>query len=61
MIDVQYINPQWVSIKNTDLNELLPQCFSFRKAHQQTIKHGFPATIIHSGFFACSGFQQPLA
>jgi hypothetical protein len=23
----------------------------FPKAHQQTIKPGFPATIIHSGFF----------
>ena len=51
MIGIQYIIPQWVSIKNTDLNKLLLPYFSFPKAHQQTIKPGFPAIIIHSGFF----------
>jgi hypothetical protein len=55
---VQYINPQWMSIKKTDFNDLLPPCFSFPKAHQQTIKPGFPATIIHSGFFR---LRRPLA
>ncbi len=47
MIGIQYINPQWVSIKNTDLNELLTPCFSF---YQQAIKPGFSASIPHSGF-----------
>ncbi len=28
---IQYINPQWMSIKKTDINDLLPHAFHFQK------------------------------